>query len=493
MRDGLTGELFINGSWRPGQGDQLLSVQPVGGETVWEGPAAGQVDVDAAVDAARDAFRAWRKVSLDRRRALVERFAQLLEKHKGLLADTIGEETGKPLWESRTEVAAMIGKAAISVKAQEDRAGQRESDGPAGYAVVRHRPHGVVAVFGPYNFPGHLPNGHIIPALLAGNTVVFKPSEQAPAVAELTMRIWQEAGLPQGVINLLQGGRETGVGLAGHSGIDGLFFTGSSGVGHHLHRQFGGQPEKILALEMGGNNPLIVDRVADIDGAVHHAIFSAFVSAGQRCTCARRLIVPRHETGDRFLERLLEVSRRLTVDHYKAEPQPFMGAVISNSAADGLMTAQQQLLGAGARPLLAMTRKQGGTALLTPGLIDVTDVRGIPDEEHFGPLLSVYRCDDFEQALALANNTRYGLAAGLLSDDASRYDWFLDEIRAGIVNWNRPLTGASSAAPFGGVGASGNHRPSAYYAADYCAWPMASLEAQTSTLPENLSPGLSFD
>ena len=493
MRDGLTGELFIGGSWRPGQGDRLVSVQPVGGETVWEGPMAGQADVDTAVVAARDAFRAWRKVSLDERRGTIERFAQLLEQHKENLADAIGAETGKPLWESRTEVAAMIGKVAISIKAYGDRTGVRASDGPAGHAVLRHRPHGVVAVFGPYNFPGHLPNGHIVPALLAGNSVVFKPSEQTPAVAELTLRIWQEAGLPDGVLNLVQGGSETGIALAEHKGVDGLFFTGSSGVGHHLHRQFGGHPEKILALEMGGNNPLIVDQVADIDGAVHHAVFSAFVSAGQRCTCARRLIVPRGHNGDRFLERLVEVSGRITVDHYKAEPQPFMGAVISITAADGLMAAQSKLLEAGAKPLLEMTRKQGGTALLTPGLIDVTGVAGVPDEEHFGPLLSVYRCDDFEQALLLANDTRYGLAAGLLSDDRSRYEWFLDEIRAGIVNWNRPLTGASSAAPFGGVGASGNHRPSAYYAADYCAWPMASLEAQASSLPAELSPGLSFE
>lgn len=493
MRDGLTGELYIGGRWQAGRGDRLVSLQPVIGETVWEGPMAGHADVDEAVSAARDGFRTWRKYSLDRRRAVIERFADLLNQHKDSLADAIGEETGKPFWESLTEVAAMAGKAGISLHAYEERTGTRESDGAAGHAVLRHRPHGVVAVFGPYNFPGHLPNGHIIPALLAGNSVVFKPSEQAPGVAELTVRLWQQAGLPDGVLNLVQGARDTGVALAGHAGIDGLFFTGSSGVGHQLHRQFAGQPEKILALEMGGNNPLIVDQVGDLDGAIHHTVFSAFVSAGQRCTCARRLIVPRGEEGDRFLQRLVEVSRRISVDHYKAEPQPFMGAVISNSAADGLLAAQDRLLDAGGRALLTMTRKQGGTALLTPGLIELTGVEDVADEEHFGPLLSVYRCDGFEEALALANDTRFGLAAGLLSDDPARYERFRDEIRAGIVNWNRPLTGASSAAPFGGVGASGNHRPSAYYAADYCAWPMASLEAETSALPETLSPGLSFE
>lgn len=492
MREEMTGEIFIGGIWRAGEGDRLLSTQPVNGETVWEGRMASECDVDTAVAAARGAFRHWRKGGLDQRHEIIGRFAQLLEKHKEELAEAIGQETGKPLWESRTEVAAMIGKIAISIQAYQDRTGLREGDGVAGHMVLRHRPHGVVAVFGPYNFPGHLPNGHIVPALLAGNTVVFKPSEQTPGVAEFTARLWQQAGLPDGVLNLVQGARETGAALAGHKGIDGLFFTGSSGVGHQLHMQYGGRPEKILALEMGGNNPLIVDQVADIDGAVHHAVFSAFVSAGQRCTCARRLIVLRGENGDRFLQRLVEVSRRISVGDYRAEPQPFMGAVISNSAADGLLAVQEKLVQAGGKVLLEMKRKEGGTALLTPGLIDMTDVGGIADEEHFGPLLQVFRVDDFEHALALANDTRFGLAAGLLCDDEARYQRFMDEIRAGIVNWNRPLTGASSAAPFGGIGSSGNHRPSAYYAADYCAWPMASLEARTCALPESLSPGLWF-
>lgn len=491
--EGVTGELFIGGHWEAGTGEPLLSSQPVTGAILWRGATAAPADIDAAMSAARDGFRRWRRYSLEQRRAILQRFAELLEQNRETLADAIGAETGKPLWESLTEVTAMVGKVVISLAAYQQRTGVHESDSAAGHAVLRHRPHGVVAVFGPYNFPGHLPNGHIVPALLAGNAVVFKPSEQAPAVAELTVRLWQQAGLPDGVLNLVQGARATGVALAAHPGLDGLFFTGSSAVGQQLHRQFAGQPEKILALEMGGNNPLIVDQVRDIDGAVHHALFSAFVSAGQRCTCARRLIVPAGANGDRFLARLVEVAERIRIDAYDAEPQPFMGSVISNQAADNLLAAQDNLLQGGGRALLKMTRQQAGTPLLTPGLIELTGVAGVPDEEYFGPLLSVYRSADFAQALVLANATRFGLAAGLLSDDRACYEQFLDVIRAGIVNWNRPLTGASSAAPFGGVGASGNHRPSAYYAADYCAWPMASLEAETSAVPAALSPGLSFD
>ncbi len=488
----LSGALYIDGLWLQGHGDLFESVQPVTGETVWEGCGASLEDVDAAVREARKAFLPWSRKSFAERQAVVEAFRDQLEANKEALAHQIGLETGKPLWESRTEVAAMIGKIAISIKAYNDRTGHTESEVAGGRAVLRHRPHGVVAVFGPYNFPGHLPNGHIVPALLAGNTVVFKPSELTPGVAELTVRLWHKAGLPDGVINLVQGASDTGKCLASHPLIDGLFFTGSSTVGHLLHQQFGGHPEKILALEMGGNNPLIVQGVSDIDGAVHHTIQSAFLSAGQRCTCARRLMVPKGKKGDEFLDRLVAVASRIQVGEFDADPQPFMGSVISPEAAERLLAAQTGMLEQGATSLLEMTSLKPGTGLLSPGIVDATGLQ-LPDEEFFGPLLTVYRYKGFDEALELANNTRYGLSAGLLSDDRKLYDRLVEEVRAGIVNWNRPLTGASSAAPFGGVGASGNHRPSAYYAADYCAWPMASLESSKSEVPESLAPGLTFD
>lgn len=488
----LTGELFIDGLWLQGHGGSFESVQPVTGETVWEGDSANLEDVDAAVREARNAFLKWQRKSFAERQAVVEAFGELLEAHKEELAHQIGLETGKPLWESRTEVAAMIGKIGISVRAYNDRTGHSESDVAGGHAVLRHRPHGVVAVFGPYNFPGHLPNGHIVPALLAGNTVVFKPSELTPGVAELTVKLWEKAGIPDGVINLVQGASATGKSLASHPLIDGLFFTGSSTVGHLLHKQFGGQPEKILALEMGGNNPLIVQDVADVDGAVHHALQSAFLSAGQRCTCARRLLVPKGKKGDAFLDRLVEVSSRIKVGAFDADPQPFMGSVISAEAAEKLLAAQASMLEKGGQSLLEMKSLQPDTGLLSPGIVDVTGL-DLTDEEFFGPLLTVHRYKSFDDALELANATSFGLSAGILTDDRKLYNRLVEEVRAGIVNWNRPLTGASSAAPFGGVGASGNHRPSAYYAADYCAWPMASLEAGKSELPESLAPGLNFD
>jgi succinylglutamic semialdehyde dehydrogenase len=483
---------YIAGAWHAGQGEALESLNPVSQQVIWQGQAASAAQVDAAVQAARAAFPAWASRTLEQRIAVLEQFAVTLKQHADALGHCIGEETGKPLWETATEVTSMANKVAISVQSYRERTGEKSGPLADATAVLRHKPHGVVAVFGPYNFPGHLPNGHIVPALLAGNCVVFKPSELTPKVAEITVKCWIEACLPAGVLNLLQGARETGVALAAHAGLDGLFFTGSSRTGNLLHKQFAGRPEKILALEMGGNNPLVVDQLSDINAAVYTIIQSAFISAGQRCTCARRLLVPQGAWGDRLLARLVEVAASIKVGSFDAQPAPFMGSVISLEAALHLIKAQQHLLAQGAKPLLEMTQPLAGAALLTPGIIDVTLVPERPDEEFFGPLLQVIRYDSFEAAIAEANNTQYGLAAGLLSDSKARYEQFWLQSRAGIVNWNKQLTGAASTAPFGGIGASGNHRASAYYAADYCAYPVASLESDSLSLPATLTPGVSL-
>ncbi|HBP3818629.1 TPA: aldehyde dehydrogenase family protein, partial [Pseudomonas aeruginosa] len=202
---------YIAGQWLAGQGETLESLDPVGQGVVWSGRGADAAQVDAAVRAAREAFPAWARRPLEQRIELLERFAATLKSRADELARAIGEETGKPLWESATEVTSMVNKVAISVQAFRERTGEKSGPLADATAVLRHKPHGVVAVFGPYNFPGHLPNGHIVPALLAGNCVVFKPSELTPKVAELTLKAWIEAGLPAGVLNLVQGGRETGV------------------------------------------------------------------------------------------------------------------------------------------------------------------------------------------------------------------------------------------------------------------------------------------
>lgn len=485
-------DLFIDNQWLAGEGEELESFDPGTGASVWLGRSASEQQVDKAVRAARQAFTLWQLTSFEDRAVMIKRFGEFLLQDKDRLGKTISLETGKPLWETATEVRSMFDKIDISIKAYMERTGTRERDIPGAKSVTRHKPHGVIAVFGPFNLPGHLPNGHIVPALLAGNTIVFKPSRFTPMVAQQVVELWQQAGLPNGVVNLLQGEKEVGAALARHDSIGGLLFTGSTQTGKNLHQQFAGQPEKILALEMGGNNPLIVTNSTNQDAAVYHTIVSAYISAGQRCTCARRVYVPSDGQGDAFVARLVNAVHHIKVGLHDDEDQPFMGPVISEAAADQLLAVQDRLSTMGGTPLVAMAKLKPGTALLSPGLMDVSAISDLPDEEYFGPFLQLIRYDRFDDAIRMANNTRYGLAAGLFCDDASTYQVFYARIRAGIVNWNRPLTGASSTAPFGGIGISGNHQPSAYYAADYCAYPVASIEAQSLSMPDQLSPGITI-
>ncbi|MES2316356.1 MAG: succinylglutamate-semialdehyde dehydrogenase [Pseudomonadota bacterium] len=483
---------FINGQWLAGTGAELVTVDPSTGNQTWTSRESTAEEVESAVQAARGAFDAWAMSPLEERIAICTRFRDLLKENAEVLAQTIAEEVGKPLWEARVEVATMANKIDISVQAYGARTGEVAAKVADGNAVLRHRPHGVFGVFGPYNFPGHLPNGHIVPALIAGNTLVFKPSEYAPRTAVKTVQLWEQAGLPAGVLNLVNGGRDTGIALGKNAGLDGVLFTGSCQTGVALHKQFGGQPGKMLALEMGGNNPLVVWDVRDIDAAVHHAIMSAFISAGQRCTCARRLIVADTVEGDAFIERLVEVASTLTVGASNAEPQPFMGPVVSAAVAARLVQAQAEMVAKGGKTLLQMKQLDPKAGFVTAGIVDVTNAKGIPDEEWFGPLLQIVRVADFDAAIKVANATEFGLAAALLSNDEALWKQFSVQARAGIVNWNRPTTGAASSAPFGGVGKSGNHRPSAYYAADYCAYPVASIETSELEMPAKLSPGLTF-
>jgi succinylglutamic semialdehyde dehydrogenase len=483
---------FINGEWLAGSGVALVTVDPSTGRESWSSNESTPQDVQRAAEAARASFEAWASTPLETRIAICVRFRDLLKQDAEELAAIIAEEVGKPLWEARTEVATMANKIDISVQAYAARTGESAAKVADGNAVLRHRPHGVFGVFGPYNFPGHLPNGHIVPALIAGNTVVFKPSEYAPRTAIKTVQLWQQAGLPAGAINLVNGGRNTGIALGQQPLLDGVLFTGSCQTGVALHKQFGGQPGKMLALEMGGNNALVVWDVNDIDAAVHHTVMSAFISAGQRCTCARRLIVQDTPAGAAFVKRLVEVASTLTLGASNAEPQPFMGPVVSNAVATMLVRAQSEMVAKGGVTLLQMRQPDPKAGFVSAGIVDVTDAQGIPDEEWFGPLLQLIRVADFDTAIKVANATEFGLAAALLSNDEALWKRFSAQARAGIINWNRPTTGAASSAPFGGVGKSGNHRPSAYYAADYCAYPVASIETGDLAMPAKLSPGLSF-
>lgn len=467
--------------------DQVRSVHPVTGQIVWSGPAASPAAVDDAVQAARLAWPAWAEKPLEEREAVLERYATALERSGARLASAISAETGKPPWEAKQEVRSMIGKIALSRQAHRERCAETERGG----AVTRFRPHGVVCVLGPFNFPGHLPNGHIVPALLAGNAVIFKPSEHGTLTASIMGECWTAAELPVNLLTVLPGGAPTGRAAAFHPEVNGVFFTGGTTAGLALAEGLA-RTGKILALEMGGNNPIVVWEPAEPRAAALHIALSAYLSAGQRCTCARRLILAHDAGGQAVIEALLDLLPRLRVGGPEEQPEPFMGPVITAEVADRLLRTQEELIGLGARPLLMARWLRPGTGLLSPGLLDLTDVPPAqrPDEEWFGPLLTIAKVGTFAEALAEAGRTRYGLAAGLLGGTESHWRLFRNSVRAGVMAWNRPLTGASGAAPFGGLGLSGNHRPGAYLAADYCSHPVAAQESPALTVPPQLPPGL---
>lgn len=452
----------------------LASINPATGEEVWSGKTG---DAAKEVAAARSAWPAWAAHSHAYRIESVRRFANVVRAKESEFAELIARETGKPFWEARTEVGAVVNKVQISIEAYAERTPSRKMEAALGNRIaVRHKPHGVLGVLGPYNFPAHLPNGHIIPALIAGNTVVFKPSEKTPATGEFLVRCFHEAAIPEGVVRLLIGGPDEGRALAGQPGIDGLLFTGSARAGMALHKQFAEMPHKILALELGGNNPLVIWGAKDPDAAAMIAIQSAYLTAGQRCTAARRLIVENGKEGD-LIDAICRFIDRMIVDHPFADPQPFMGPIIDNSAADNVQEQWLNLMMKGGKPLRRLDRPSSERPYLTPALIDVTAAKERPDEEIFGPVLQVIRVKDFDSAIDEANNTRFGLAASLVGGTPEMYDKFWANVRAGVINWNKPTNGAPSNAPFGGIGLSGNHRASAFYAADYCAYPVTSSEA----------------
>ena len=455
--------------------DLLASTEPATGAELWSGPISNPAE---EVAIARSACGEWASRSVAYRSETLRRFANVVRSNADGFADLIARESGKPLWEAATEVQSVVNKVDISINAYAERTPTRKTEGALGAKVaVRHKPHGVLAVLGPYNFPAHLPNGHIVPALLAGNAVVFKPSEKTPAVGARLVDFLHEAGVAEGVARLVIGGPDQGRALAADPGIDGLLFTGSAGAGQALHRQFADSPHKILALELGGNNPLVVWDAKDVEAAAAMAVQSAFLSAGQRCTAARRLIVSDGQ-ADALLAAILKLVDRIIVDQPHATPEPFMGPVIDNAAADRLQEQYLGLIIKGGKAIRRLDRMHPDQPFLTPAVIDVTGVQNRPDEELFGPVLQVIRVADFEAAIAEANNTRFGLAASLIGGSPQLYDRFWAEVRAGVINWNKPTNGAPSNAPFGGVGLSGNHRPSAFYAADYCAYPVTSSEAE---------------
>lgn len=445
--------------------------------------------VDAAVAAAREAQAAFAAVPLPERAQLVRRIGTALKEREEELARAIALDVGKPLWEARTEAQACAAKAAITADEGVKLVTGFAAPGQGG-AECRFRPLGVLAVLGPFNFPVHLPNGHILPALLCGNAVVFKPSEIAPHAAEVYARCLESAGLPRGLFNLVQGPAQTGGALCAHPEVDGVLFTGSWAVGQAIQDAARGQT-KLLALEMGGKNAAIVLADADAEKAAYDVLFSAFVSAGQRCTAASRAIV----VGDapRFASRIAGLARQLSVGH-PLDEGVFMGPLASPAA---LEKFEAGVRGADAETLLEPRRlKPRGLdgCYISPSVHFVGRRRGTAyeREELFGPDLAVYPASSEEEAVEIANATDYGLAASVHTASEPAFDRCQRALQCGVVNWNAPTVGASGRLPFGGLKRSGNHRPAALWSPLYCAAPVAVLRGEATLDRRKLAPGIAW-
>jgi succinylglutamic semialdehyde dehydrogenase len=450
--------------------------------------------VGLACKAARKAFYDWSDKSMDERKEYLLRLKEIYVSHKDELAEIISRETGKPLWEAKTEAGAMAGKIDItinhSIKHVETTYVENALPGVRG--VVHFKPRGAMAVVGPFNFPGHLPNGHIIPALLAGNTVVFKPSDKTPAVGQFMAELFAKAEFPAGVFNMVQGKGDAGRKLVINENIEGVLFTGSYEVGLKIKQDTMHHFWKILALEMGGKNATVVWDDADFDKAVYETLIGAYLTSGQRCSCTSRVILHKG-IRDKFIEKFYEAAKKIKIGHWSEDV--FMGPLISADSVEKYLRFQE-------------IAKREDTEQLMRGKVLETDFKGnyvtpsinvikqfnpesiYQKSEIFGPNVAIYTVDDFDQALKVVNASSYGLALAVFSKNKELYEKAVKRARVGLVNWNRTTNGASSRLPFGGMGKSGNDRPSADFAINYCAVPVASLEDEGAFDPNKLMPGI---
>lgn len=500
------GANLLAGAWVALAGEGLASHEPARpGTCVWRGtPEVSHVD--RGVSAARAAQPAWEEWGWERRALVLRRFAEIASSRASEMASLISREIGKPVWDARAEADLLAAKVQATLDASEHGPLTRVRGftlplGPTRQGRCGFRAHGVAAVVGPFNFPAHLPNGHIVPALLLGNTVVFKPSDKSPATGELLARWFDEAlraeGAPVGVLNLVQGGGDIPSALVGHADIDAVLFTGSWPVGRRIIEANLNRPGRLLALEMGGNNAAVIMPSADLPQAVIECVRAAFVTAGQRCTCTRRIIVHR-EVAPRVLAALRLATSALRV----GSPQDdgvFIGPLITDGACHAVMQAQQDFEARGGRALVRCERVASaeGGHYLRPGVMEVdrflSDRDATPgcDREVFGPLVRVAVTDSLEDAIAQANASAFGLAAAIFTQDSGEADRFCARVRAGCINVNAGTAGASGKLPFGGLGLSGNHRPAGAFSVDYCAYPVAGIIEQARGAA--LSPGMSFD
>lgn len=472
--------------------NEIVSINPSNNEVIWRGKVTAQEELNAIVQKAKLAQKEWAALSLKERENVLRRFGEYVGTHVDEAAYIISEENGKPYWEAKTEVKSLTNKIQVVIDAYDERAKTKTKELINNrLSVTRYCPYGVMAVLGPFNFPMSMPNSHIMPALYAGNAVVFKPSERTPKSADYYVNIWKEAGLPDGVLQVVYGEGNLGDLLIKHPDIDGALFIGSYKAGKSIEKVMAAR-NRICAVEMGGNSPLVIWDYSDIRAAINVVIQSGYISSGQRCSAARRIIVNK-DLYDDFIPSLSRAVESIVVGNpFDDQNVPFMGPMIDNNAVSAFLEDYRTLVDSGAKVLVpTAVIKELGDNFVKPALVDTTNIT-TADKEIFGPLLQVICVKSLDEAIKVSNDTIFGLAAGIVTENIDIYKHYFDNVKAGIVNWNQQLTGSTTINPFGGIKGSGNFHSAGYLSVDYCVYGCASIESNKAVAPKTLSPGLNF-
>ncbi|MCB9595718.1 MAG: aldehyde dehydrogenase family protein [Sandaracinaceae bacterium] len=466
---------YVGGTFHGPTGEAFTSHDPAHEDRVVLETAADPARAAAACEAAAEAWPGWAARSLDERLEVLMRFRAAIEARADGLSEAISLEMGKLRSEARVEIGALLGRFALV-----EAAVRAELAGGAlpGFAneIVRYRPHGVVGVLGPFNFPLHLCHAHVLPALLLGNTVVVKPSEVTPLAGQRYAEALDAAGFPPGVVNVVQGGGAVGAAIVGSPHVHGLAFTGSWPTGRRILEGALDRPEMLLALEMGGKNMCVVRGDADLRQAIHEVITSGYLTTGQRCTCSDRVLV-HASVADRFVDGLRAVLTELRF----GDPEDagcFAGPMATSRAKAGFLAAIAKARAGGAEAIVEGGARDGG-AFVAPSLHrlaeGVHEIAGYTDHELFGPDLCVETFDDDAEAIAALNGTPYGFAHSVFTQDLDAFGAYERDVRTGILNRNRSTNKASPRLPFGGVKKSGNFRPAGAWAGRNLCYPLAQI------------------
>ncbi|PLZ87487.1 aldehyde dehydrogenase family protein [Fischerella thermalis] len=456
---------YINGQWLTAvAGATLESRNPANKlEVIASFPRSTGTDVEAAVVAARQAYQIWRLVPAPARAEYVFKVGELLSKYKEELAQLICREMGKPIAEARGDVQEGIDCAFYSAAEGRRLFGQTTpSEMPNKFAMTVRMPIGVCALITPWNFPIAIPCWKAMPALVCGNTVIFKPAEDTPACATKLVEIFAEAGLPPGVMNLVHGvGEEVGKALVAHPHVDLVSFTGSSETGAEVG-SICGQTHKRVCLEMGGKNAQIVMEDADLELALDGAVWGAFGTAGQRCTATSRLIL-HQDIKEKFTAMLKERTSKLRLGA-GSDPNTQVGPIINERQLQRISQYLDIARAEGAKVLIGGKIATEGELengyFFQPTILDeVTPQMRVAQEEIFGPVVALIKVNSFEEAISILNNTKYGLSSSIYTRDINRAFTAMRDIEAGITYINGPTIGAEVHLPFGGVKQTGNgHR-----------------------------------